>query len=218
MFQLEPMPAQIDAGRLDRLREVETATVGHFRHDGFIDPDLRAVIPDRRVAGTAVTVRIPGPDSAMLHHALGLVRPGDFLVIDRCGDRRHACWGGVVTFNAKHAGVVGAVVDGRATDFEEVRRRDFPLWCAGPSPITTKILGLGGALNVPVACGGVTVHPGDAILADESGILVLAPDEIEVVADEALARQAREPELLRRIEAGEKLGAISGATAKVGAG
>ena len=79
------------------------------------------------------------------------------------------------------------------------------------------VLGLGGALNVPVACGGVMVNPGDAILADESGILVLAPDEVDAVADEALARQAREPELLRRIEAGEKLGAISGASAKVGA-
>jgi 4-hydroxy-4-methyl-2-oxoglutarate aldolase len=217
MFQLEAMPRQIEALRLDRLRQVETATVGHFRHDGFMNPDLRAVIPDRRVAGTAVTVRIPGPDSAMLHHALGLVRPGDFLVIDRCGDQRHACWGGVVTFNAKHAGVVGAVVDGRATDFEEVRRRDFPLWCAGPSPITTKILGLRGALNVPVACGGVMVNPGDAILADESGILVLAPGEVDAVADEALDRQAREPDLLARIEAGEKLGAISGASAKVSA-
>jgi 4-hydroxy-4-methyl-2-oxoglutarate aldolase len=214
-FTLAPMPAQVDAAQLARLAEVETATVGHFRHDGFMDPALRAVLPERRVAGTAVTVRIPGPDSALLHHALGLVRPGDFLVIDRCGDRRHACWGGVVTFNAKHAGVVGAVVDGYATDFEEVRRRDFPLWCLGPSPITTKILGLGGALNLPVSCGGVTVRPGDAVLADESGILVLDPAEIDAVADEALARQAREPEVLRRIEAGEKLGAISGATAKV---
>jgi regulator of RNase E activity RraA len=218
MFQLEPMPPQIAAAQIERLRQAETATVGHFRHHGFMDPDLRAVIRDRRVAGTAVTVRIPGPDSAMLHHALGLVRPGDFLVIDRCGDGRHACWGGVVTFNAAHAGVVGAVVDGRATDFEEVRRRDFPLWCAGPSPITTKILGLGGAMNVPVACGGVMVNPGDAILADECGILVLAPGEVDEVAEEALARQAREPDLLRRIEAGEKLGAISGATAKVTAG
>jgi regulator of RNase E activity RraA len=92
------------------------------------------------------------------------------------------------------------------------------LWCAGPSPITTKILGLGGAMNVPVACGGVMVNPGDAILADECGILVLAPGEVDEVAEEALARQAREPDLLRRIEAGEKLGAISGATAKVTAG
>jgi 4-hydroxy-4-methyl-2-oxoglutarate aldolase len=136
-------------------------------------------------------------------------------VIDRCGDQRHACWGGVVTFTATHAGVVGAVVDDRATDFEQVRRRDFPLWCAGPSPITTTILGLGGALNLPVACGGVMVNPGDAILADESGTLVLAPDEVDAVADEALSRKAREPDLLRRI-AGEELGAISGASAKVG--
>lgn len=214
-FALEAMPAPIDPARLERLRQVETATVGHFRHDGFMDPELRAVLPERRVAGTAVTVRIPGPDSALLHHALGLLRPGDFLVVDRCGDRRHACWGGVVTFTAAHMGAAGAVVDGYATDFEEVRRRGFPLWCRGASPVTTKILGLGGALNLPVACGGVTVKAGDAILADESGILVLDPAEIDAVVEEALSRQAREPALLRRIEAGEKLGAISGASAKV---
>jgi regulator of RNase E activity RraA len=218
MFTLAPMPPQLDRAQVARLLQVETATVGHFRHDGFMAPELRAVIPERRVAGTAVTVRIPGPDSALLHHALGLLRRGDFLVIDRCGDRRHACWGGVVTFTAAHVGVAGAVVDGYATDFEEVRRRDFPLWCLGASPITTKILGLGGALNLPVACGGATVKPGDAILADESGVLVLDPGEVDEVIEEALARQAREPELLRRIESGEKLGAISGASAKVEGG
>ena len=218
MFTLKDMPRQIEPRLAERLARVETATVGHFRHDGFMDPALRAVLPERRVVGTAVTVRIPGPDSALLHHALGLVRPGDFLVIDRCGDRRHACWGGVVTFAAGHAGAAGAVVDGYATDFEEVRRRDFPLWCLGASPITTKILGLGGALNETVSCGGVAVRPGDAILADESGVLALDPADVEAVCDEALRRQEREPETLRRIEGGERLGDISGATAKVTAG
>ncbi len=209
------MPAPLDAGLLKRLTEVETATVGHFLHGQFLDPAIRAVLPEVRVAGTAVTIAIPGADSTLLHHALGLVRPGDFLIVDRMGDARHACWGGVVTYAAKLAGVVGAAIDGMATDLTEVRQHAMPLWCRGPSPITTKQLALGGTLNMPVSCGGVMVRPGDAVLADESGVLVLRPEQIEAVITEALARQAREPQTKAKLDAGQKLGAISGATAKV---
>lgn len=212
MFTLNAMPRQVDAALITLLLQLETATVGHFRHAGFMAPQLRAVIPDRRVAGTAVTVRIPGPDSALLHHVLGLVRPGDFLVIDRCGDRKHACWGGVVTIAAKHRGVVGGVIDGYATDFAEVRQVDMPLWCLGPSPITTKKLAIDGQLNVPVSCGGVIVNPGDAVLADESGVLVLDPGDVERVANRALELQALEPKNVARILAGEKMGDVTGAT------
>jgi 4-hydroxy-4-methyl-2-oxoglutarate aldolase len=212
VFVLNPLPPQLPAAHIALLEQVETATVGHFLHSSFVDPTIRAVLPEKRVAGTAVTLRIPGADSTLLHHVLGLVRPGDFLVIDRAGDTRHACWGGVVTNAAKVAGVVGAVIDGPATDFSEIRRCDMPMWCRGPSPITTKLLGLEGAFNVPVTVGGQTVSPGDAILADESGVLVLKPADVEAVARRALGMQEREITTLKRIHAGEKLADISGAT------
>ena len=215
MFTLNEMPAQVDAKLLEKLAQVETATIGHFRHAGFMNPNLRAVMPDRRIAGTAVTVRIPGFDSALLHHVMGFVRPGDFVVIDRCGDVKHACWGGVVTRAAKYRGVVGAVVDGYATDFSEVRETDMPLWCLGPTAITTKKLAVDGQFNVPVSCGGVTVHPGDAVLADESGVLVLDPGIVDAVADRALGMQAAEPKTVARIEAGERMGDVTGATAMI---
>jgi 4-hydroxy-4-methyl-2-oxoglutarate aldolase len=212
MFELNALPTQVSAELIALLAQVETATVGHILHSGFVDPAIRAVLPDKRIAGTAVTVRIPGADSTLLHHVLGLVRAGDFLVIDRCGDTRHACWGGVVTNAAKLAGVVGGVIDGPATDFSEVRRCGMPLWCRGPSPITTKLLGLEGAFNVPVTVGGHTVLPGDVILADESGVLVLKPDRAEAIARRALAMQEREISVLARLQRGEKLPEISGAT------
>jgi regulator of RNase E activity RraA len=212
MFQIEAMPKQLPQSLMARLEMVETATVGHFLHGQFASSDLRAVLPEKRVAGTAVTLRIPGADSTLLHHALSLVRPGDFLVIDRCGDTKHACWGGVVTNAAKLAGVVGSVIDGPATDIGEIRRCDMPVWCRGPSPITTKLLALEGALNVPVSVGGVAVMPGDAVLADESGVLFLKPDQVEAVADRAIGMQEREIEVLARLVAGEKLPEISGAT------
>ena len=215
MFTVKPMPAPVNPAQLEKLRQCETATIGHFLHGPFMHPEIRAVIPGRRVVGTAVTALVPGVDGTMMHWAVGHARKGDFIVVDRAGDRRHACWGGVVAIAAKVAGVAGAAIDGYGTDFEEIRQQDVPMWCLGPSPITTKLLGLEGAFNVPVSCGGVTVHPGDAILADESGVVVVRPWEIDYVVEEAMKRQLAEPETVRRLRAGEKLHEIRGAGPKV---
>lgn len=212
MFVVNPMPAQIAAAVIARLEQVETATIGHFLHSGFMDRELRAVLAHKRVAGTAVTVRLPHADSTILHHLTRLVRPGDFVVVDRCGDDRHACWGGVVTHAMKLGAIAGAVIDGPATDFAEIRRVDLPLWCRGPASITTKILGLEGAINVPVSVGGQCVNPGDAVLADESGVLVLDPARAGWAADKAIAMQQNELVLLQRLRNGEKLPDISGAS------
>ncbi|EHK54259.1 RraA family protein [Allomesorhizobium alhagi] len=212
MFVVNKMPEQIVPSLIKKMEQVETATAGHFLHSGFMDRELRAVLPEKRIAGTAVTVRLPHADSTILHYLTKLVRPGDFIVVDRCGDDKHACWGGVVTHSMKLGGIVGAVIDGPATDFSEIRRVDLPMWCRGPSPITTKILGLEGAINVAVSVGGQTVNPGDAIIADESGVLVLAPDRAEWATDKAIEMQKNELVLLKRLREGEKLPDISGAT------
>lgn len=88
-----------------------------------------------------------------MHHALGLLRPGDILLVDRLGDTRHACWGGGVTVAAKASGAKAGLVDGPCTDMEEIEASDFPMWCRGMAPITTRIYDLGGRLNRPVSIG-----------------------------------------------------------------
>lgn len=214
-FVINPMPAQVPTRVIEKLSKVETATVGHTRNWGFMHRAIQGVIQGKRAAGTAVTVQCPGQDSAILHHALGMLRPGDVLVVDRMGDDRHACLGGGVALAAKLAGCVAAVVDGPCTDFSELRMHDFPVWCRGPSPITTRVYAIGGSINAVVGCGGVPVRPGDAVVLDESGVLVLPPDEAEAVADAALARQAREKDLWAKLRSGQKIGELSGATAKI---
>lgn len=215
MFNIQPLPQPIDVDLIALLERVETATVGHFLHSGFIDRGIKAVLDGKRVAGTAVTLRIPHADSALLHELTALVRPGDVVMIDRCGDDRHACWGGVITNAMKLAGVKAGVIDGPATDFSEIRRVDLPMWCRGPSSITTKLLGLEGALNVPITVGGQVVHPGDAVLCDESGVIVLRPGEARTVAERAISMQQAELLLLERLRQGELLPVISGARAMV---
>src|SRR6185295_11912901 len=154
-YRIHDMPRQLPATAMAELQKVEAATIGHYLHDRFMAPALKAVIDGRRIAGTAVTLSIPGPDSTLLYYAMDRLRPGDVLVIDRAGDDRHACWGGFMAAVAKLRGATGIVIDGQVTDPVEIRAQGVPTWARGVSPITTKLLNLGGAFNLPVSCGGV---------------------------------------------------------------
>ncbi|MBX8812962.1 RraA family protein [Pseudochrobactrum algeriensis] len=215
MYVINAMPEQVEQADLDLLSGVETATVGHWRFFGFMNHSIQPLLPKRRIVGTAVTIAIPGPDSTLLHHITGMLRPGDVLVVDRMGDDRYACWGGGVTIAAKAAGAVAGIVDGPCTDLTEIEDSDFPMWARGISPITTRLYDLGGGINIPVSCGGVVVNPGDAILADESGVLVLPRGEVNEVATKALAIQERGKEREASVKTGLKLGEVSGASDKV---
>ena len=169
----------------------------------------------RRVVGTAVTLAIAGPDSTLLHHAAGLLRPGDILVVDR-----------LVTTSMR-AGAAASPWRSRRrrrcrhrrwprTDLAEIIASDFPIWARGLAPITTRIYDLGGGMNVPVSCGGAVVMPGDAILADESGVLVIPRDEALAVAEQALTMQERGREREASVRDGRALlGVLSGASVKV---
>ena len=215
MFLLNELPAQIDAALLDLLASAEPAVIGHFRYTGFMSPAIRAHFQDRRVAGTAVTVRVPGMDGSMVHYAVGKARRGDIIVIDRCGDETIATLGGAVAYAAKVAGVAGIIVDGLVTDLGELRQYGVPVWSKGTSAVTVKSLGLGGEFCVPVTCGSVAVNPGDAIVADENGILVLPAADIEASARRALKMMSDEKITLKRLDGGEKYPDIMGTSALI---
>lgn len=215
MYHIAPMPTPLDERLRQQLLACEPATIGHFRETGFIDPAIRSVLMETRIVGTAVTLSLPPNDGTLLNHAMRLVRPGDVLIIDRQDDGRHACWGGVMTQVAKGVGVAGVIIDGMATDTATIREQDFPVWSRGVAALTTKLVGLGGTMNVPVSVGGMVVQPGDAILADENGVLVLPPGEVAATAVRAIELQAKEEEVLARVAAGECLPDISGATALI---
>jgi 4-hydroxy-4-methyl-2-oxoglutarate aldolase len=94
------------------LSDIETATLGHFLEQGFMAPAVQALIPGARVFGPALTVWLPGSDGTALVHALSVARRGDVIIVDRCGDTRHACWGAVLSAAAAARGVAGSVIDG----------------------------------------------------------------------------------------------------------
>ena len=214
-YKINPMPEPIPAEKLDRLARLETATIGHFLHFGFADPAIRPVLPGRTVAATVATLAIPGLDSTLLHHCLGEMGPGTFLAVDRLGDRKYACWGGGVTRMAAMRGLVGGCVDGPHTDTAEIEEQGFPLWSRGASPVTTRLLDDGGGFNVPVSIGGAAVLPGYAVLADPSGVVFVAPEDLDAVLAEAERRTERGRANEGKVTGGTPLGELSGATAMV---
>ena len=117
-----------------------------------------------------------------------------------------------MAFAAKTAGIIAVVLDGPCTDAEEIIEVGLPVFCDGVSGITTRLNDLGGSLNKPVSCGNVPVLPGDVVVLDNCGVLVLPPDEASEVLKEGAARQARANRNRSRIAAGEKLGDLSGAS------
>lgn len=215
MFVLNELPPQLPKALTDLLAKAEPATIGHFLDFGFADPELRALLPDKRIAGTVVTCRFAGIDGSIMHYALGQLRPGDVLVVDRAGDRRHAACGGGVAFAARAAGALGIIIDGPATDIGEIRDYGLPVWARGLSAVTSKRTYSHGEFCVPVNIGGVPVMPGDAVLADENGILFLKPDMVESVAKRGIEMQAAEGPRLQRVAKGERLPDINGTNAKI---
>jgi regulator of RNase E activity RraA len=184
-----PAPAALDPAVIATLQQCETTMLGHILYWGAMDTGIQSnagLAP--RIAGRALTVQIPGPCSVMLHYAIGQAEAGDILVIDRLGDRRHACVGDGVAAAAMRAGIQGAIIDGPCTDSVELAELGFPVWCRGVSPMTTRMADLGGRAHVPVSVGGVAVLPGDAVLADADGVYVMQPEQAGDVAQIALTR------------------------------
>ncbi len=197
--------------RLD-FSAIETATLGHFLVEGFMVPAIQSLLPTRRVFGPAFTVKLPNDEGGALVQALSQAPAGQILVIDRCGDQRHACWGAVTTAAARNRGLSGVVIDGFVTDLAAIEEAGFPVWCRGRSPLTTKGHGGRGACQVPVVCGGVMVRPGQLVLADENGVVVLDPAEAADLSARALSLQEAERDTLRRLSEGETLAAITAAS------
>jgi regulator of RNase E activity RraA len=131
------------------------------------------------------------------------------------GDDKHACLGGGVAAAIVASGCNGVILDGPCTDIPELKEYNLPVWCKGTSPITTRIYDNGGSFNVPISVGGAVVNPGDIVIADFSGVLIMDTKTAEKDVDWALAKMSTEFDGHKKMLAGEKLGVLSGASKKV---
>ncbi|HQR21433.1 MAG TPA: RraA family protein [Burkholderiaceae bacterium] len=174
---------------------------------GAMTGDLRPLFDGIRFAGTAVTARTLASDLAAVFKAIDVSRPGDVVVVDAHGSRDTAFWGENMTISAQNRGVAGAVIDGACRDVVEIRRLKFPLFSKGVVPNVAAIAGYG-EVNVRIQCAGQAVAPGDIIVADENGVVVVPAAS----AGDVLVRTRRlletEHVLQERLKAGATIGEL----------
>lgn len=148
-----------------------------LERSGTMRTDIKPRGADRKIIGTALTVQLSAGDIVDCLEVFTIARPGDVIVIDAFGETETSIWGGLMSGLARNAGVVGAVIDGSARDLDEARFLDFAVSskAVGPRQAHTAISGRREpiAINVPISCGGVIVHPGDVVVADEIGVAVV---------------------------------------------
>lgn len=190
----------------EKLARVDIAAIGHYTEFGFMDPRIHAMNPDTaKLYGSAVTVRVPPQDSKAVHLAVSMAEEGDVIVIDRSGDTTHACVGEMVALCASVRKLSAIIVDGPITDYEEIINIGIPVFATGVSALTTKFVKDCGEINYDISCGGVAVHPGDLIMADRNGVLVLREFEIESLINKALADQGSEIDEKTMVREGKTL-------------
>ena len=138
-----------------------------------VSPGIRCLTGEHhRVCGPACTVKVFPGDNLMVHKALDVLEPGDVVVVDAGGSSQNAVLGDLISMKAKHRGAAAFVVDGFVRDLPNIAALDLPVFARGTTPIGPLHRGPG-EINFPICCGGVVVNPGDVIVGDAMGVVVV---------------------------------------------
>jgi RraA family protein len=168
-----------------------------------LHPALRYYgVPGGTMLGTAITVRTAPGDNLMVHAALDLAGPGDVLVIDAGGDLSRAIVGELMARRAHLKGLCGMIVDGAMRDVAGIRALGFPVYARGATPAGPYKEGPG-EVNVTIACGGTVVRPGDIVVGDEDGVVIVPQGEAETILAATIALAAREEATMAALARGE---------------
>lgn len=146
---------------------------------------------DKPLLGVAFTVKAPAGDNLVLHRALDLAKPGDIIVVDGEGESTRSLMGEMMLDYAVRRGIGGFVIDGMVRDGSALRSAPIPIYAIGLTPQGPYKNGPG-EINVPIACGGQVVFPGDILVGDEDGIVVIHPEFAEELAEEAIVKHEKE--------------------------
>jgi 4-hydroxy-4-methyl-2-oxoglutarate aldolase len=163
--------------------------------------EIRPLAFGMKAVGPALTVKVPPTDNLMIHKALTLAKPGDVMVIDGGGYTSHSLLGALMVNQAVAIGMAGMIVDGGVRDAAEVREMGFPLFARGINPNGPFKEGPG-EINFPICCGGKIVNPGDIIVADDDGVVVVPKALAEGLIKDVKAVIAREANRVKEIKAG----------------
>lgn len=171
---------------------------------GALPGAIKPVAPLMRVAGPAFTVQVPAGDNLAIHRALYAAEPGDVLVVATSGGLEWGYWGEILNEAAMALGLGGLVIDGGVRDTHVLAEQEFPVFSNGVC-IRGTLKGIAPhTLGQPVAIGDVVIRPGDLVVGDRDGVLVLPPETVEAAVEHGRRREAGEAEKIAKLRAGAR--------------
>jgi len=169
---------------------------------GLMRPYLRPVYAGARVSGSAITVSSQPGDNLMIHAALELCQAGDVLVVTTTSESTDGMFGELLAVSARAQGVIGLAIDAGVRDVADLTTMEFPVWAKAISAQGT-VKATPGSVNVPVICAGAIVHPGDVIVGDLDGVVVVPRQAAAEIARLGTDRVAKEQKTRERLRNGE---------------
>ena len=203
-FRIRSRFERVDPVLVARAKPLPASNIGDcMNRVQCMGPEIRFMgKPGTLLAGPAVTVKTRTGDNLMLHKAMDLAQPGDVVVCDAGGDMRQSIMGEIMARYAEKRGVAGVVIDGPIRDADGLARLDLPVYAKGATPAGPYKDGPG-EIGFAITCGGVVVHPGDLIVGDADGIVVVPRAIAAEIVMAAEAHHAKEEKMMAGIARGE---------------
>ena len=203
MAQVVRTIQRVSRDLVERYRELGSATVHEASGgQGALSSRIKPIAPEMKVCGTAVTVTVRPGDNLLLHKAIYVAQAGDVIVADAQGFTEAGPWGEIMAVAAMARGIAGLVISGSVRDSVEMSALGFPAFSCGLCIKGTEKVSLG-LINHPLNLDNITIMPGDLILGDRDGVVVVRREDAAAVLDKSLAREEKERTIKERLRKGE---------------